>query len=203
MTSAAQNLSSPVGVIAGGGAMPFAVADSLASRGISTVILALKGACDPAGVARFRHHWISVGQLGKTARLLRSEGCREVMFIGSLARPSLSEIRLDWGALRAMGDVVAAFRGGDDHLLSGIGRIFERGGRFKPEVGIPTQEEDNGRPRTRLSDRGLGTQNRTDPTFIAGMVGMIRAAQGRGLCSAGPAGGRICPATYIKCPKMA
>jgi DUF1009 family protein len=128
MTSAAQNLSSPVGVIAGGGAMPFAVADSLAARGIAVVILALKSACDPAAVARFRHHWISVGQLGKAARLLRSEGCREVMFIGSLARPSLSEIRLDWGALRAMGDVVAAFRGGDDHLLSGIGRIFERDG---------------------------------------------------------------------------
>ncbi len=128
MTSAAQNLSSPVGVIAGGGAMPFAVADSLAARGIAVVILALKGACDPAAVARFRHHWIAVGQLGKVARLLRSEGCREVMFIGSLARPSLSEIRLDWGALRAMGDVVAAFRGGDDHLLSGIGRIFERDG---------------------------------------------------------------------------
>jgi UDP-2,3-diacylglucosamine hydrolase len=128
MTSAAQNLSSPVGVIAGGGAMPFAIADSLAARGIAVVILALKGACDPAAVARFRHHWISVGQLGKAARLLRSEGCREVMFIGSLARPSLSEIRLDWGALRAMGGVVAAFRGGDDHLLSGIGRIFERDG---------------------------------------------------------------------------
>ena len=128
MTSAASNLSSPVGVIAGGGAMPFAVADSLAARGIAAVIFALRGACDPAGVARFRHHWISVGQVGKATKLLHSEGCREVMFIGSLARPSLSEIRLDWGALRSMGDVVAAFRGGDDHLLSGIGRIFERDG---------------------------------------------------------------------------
>ena len=128
MTSAATNLSSPVGVIAGGGAMPFAVADSLAARGIAAVILALKGACDPGEVARFRHHWISVGQVGKATKLLRGEGCREVMFIGSLARPSLSEIRLDWGALRSMGDVVAAFRGGDDHLLSGIGRIFEREG---------------------------------------------------------------------------
>ena len=128
MTSAATNLSSPVGVIAGGGAMPFAVADSLAARGIAAVILALKGACDPAEVARFRHHWISVGQVGKATKLLRGEGCREVMFIGSLARPSLSEIRLDWGALRSMGDVVAAFRGGDDHLLSGIGRVFEREG---------------------------------------------------------------------------
>ncbi|TKW78477.1 MAG: LpxI family protein [Bradyrhizobium icense] len=128
MTSAATNLSSPVGVIAGGGAMPFAVADSLAARGISAVIFALKGACDPAGVARFRHHWISLGQYGKTTSLLRSEGCRDLIFIGTLARPALSDIRLDWGALRIMGQVVASFRGGDDHLLSGIGRIFEHDG---------------------------------------------------------------------------
>jgi DUF1009 family protein len=128
MAPAASNLSSPVGVIAGGGAMPFAVAESLGKRGIAAVILALKGACDPAQAARFRHHWISVGQIGKATRLLRSEGCREVIFIGSLARPALSDIRLDWGTLRVMGHVVAAFRGGDDHLLSGIGRIFEQDG---------------------------------------------------------------------------
>ena len=128
MTSAASNLTSPVGVIAGGGAMPFAVADSLAARGIAAVIFALKGACDPAQVARFRHHWISVGQLGKATRLFRSEGCRDLIFIGSLARPALSDIRLDWATLRAMGNLVAAFRGGDDHLLSGVGRIFEQDG---------------------------------------------------------------------------
>jgi hypothetical protein len=45
-------------------------------------------------------------------------------------------------------------------------RIFERGGRFRPEVGIPERQEEPGRPRTRLSNRGLGTENRTDPTFL-------------------------------------
>ncbi len=45
-------------------------------------------------------------------------------------------------------------------------RIFERGGRFSPEIGIPEREEESGRPRTRLSTRGLGTGNRTDPVFI-------------------------------------
>jgi UDP-2,3-diacylglucosamine hydrolase len=128
MTSAASEISSPVGVIAGGGAMPFAVADSLIARGTGAVIFALKGACDPAAVARFRHHWISVGQIGKATKLFRREGCRDLIFIGSLARPALSEIRLDWGTLRVMGYVVAAFRGGDDHLLSGIGRILEQDG---------------------------------------------------------------------------
>lgn len=45
-------------------------------------------------------------------------------------------------------------------------RIFERGGRFRPEIGIPERLEEPGRPRARLSNRGLGTENRTDPVFI-------------------------------------
>lgn len=128
MTSAASAVSSPVGVIAGGGGMPFAVADSLQKRGVAPVLFALRGACDPAGVARFRHHWISVGQLGRAIKLFRSEGCRDLIFIGSLLRPALSEIRLDWGTVRRIGPIMSAFRGGDDHLLSGIGRLFEQDG---------------------------------------------------------------------------
>src|SRR5205814_225613 len=80
------------------------------------------------GVERFRHHWISVGQIGRAVKLFRNEGCRDLVFIGALVRPALSEIRLDWGTLRVIGHVLAAFRGGDDHLLSGIGRILERDG---------------------------------------------------------------------------
>jgi UDP-2,3-diacylglucosamine hydrolase len=128
MGSPAPEISSPVGLIAAGGAMPFAVADSLAARGIDAVMFALRGACDPAGVQRFRHHWISVGELGRAIKLFRAEGCRDLVFIGSLVRPALSEIRLDLGTLRAVGQIWAAFRGGDDHLLSGIGRILEREG---------------------------------------------------------------------------
>jgi hypothetical protein len=45
-------------------------------------------------------------------------------------------------------------------------RIFEPGGRFKLEPGIPERLEEPGRPRTRLGTRGLGTENRTDPVFI-------------------------------------
>src|SRR5882757_5395851 len=128
MTNGALQISSPVGLIAAGGVMPFAVADSLTARGIDPVLFALKGACDPVGVARFRHHWISVGQIGKAVKLFRAENCRDLVFIGTLVRPALSEIRLDWGTLRVIGRVWAAFRGGDDHLLSGIGRILEQDG---------------------------------------------------------------------------
>jgi DUF1009 family protein len=128
MTEQALEIASPVGLIAAGGAMPFAVADCMAARGIKPVLFALRGACDPVAVERFRHHWISLGQFGRVVKLLRAENCRELLFIGTLVRPALSEIRLDWGTLRVIGRVWAAFRGGDDHLLSGIGRLFEQDG---------------------------------------------------------------------------
>jgi DUF1009 family protein len=128
MTDQALKISSPIGLIAAGGVMPFAVADSLAARGLSPVVFALKGACDPVRVERFRHHWISIGQLGRLAKLLRAENCRDLVFIGAIVRPALSEIRLDWKTIRVMPSVLKAFRGGDDHLLSSIGRIFEQDG---------------------------------------------------------------------------
>jgi UDP-2,3-diacylglucosamine hydrolase len=128
MTNEVLEISSPVGLIAAGGVMPFAVADSLTARGINPVLFALRGACDPVRVERFRHHWISVGQVGRAVKLFRAENCRDLVFIGTLVRPALSEIRLDWGTLRVIGRLLAAFRGGDDHLLSGIGRILEQDG---------------------------------------------------------------------------
>jgi DUF1009 family protein len=128
MTDKALEISSPIGLIAAGGVMPFAVAESLAARGIKPVLFALRGACDSARVERFRHHWISIGQLGRAEKLFRAENCRDLVFIGTLVRPALSEIRLDWAAVRVIPRVLAAFRGGDDHLLSGIGRILEQHG---------------------------------------------------------------------------
>jgi DUF1009 family protein len=128
MTDRDLQISSPIGLIAGGGMLPFAVADSLMARNISPTFFALKGACDPAQVQRFRHHWISIGQLGRLTSLLRTENCRDLVFIGTLVRPALSEIRLDWGTIRVIRSVWAAFRGGDDHLLTGIAGIFERDG---------------------------------------------------------------------------
>jgi UDP-2,3-diacylglucosamine hydrolase len=155
MVSPAQD-TSPVGLIAAGGAMPFAVADSLAARGIRPVLFAIKGACDAAKVERYSHHWISVGQLGRATRLLREEGCRDLIFIGSLVRPALSEIRFDAGTLRAIPQIWASFRGGDDHLLSGIGRIFERQGfrmvgikDVAPDLLMPEGDVSSARPDER------------------------------------------------------
>src|SRR5579863_7404241 len=45
-------------------------------------------------------------------------------------------------------------------------RVFERGGGERSEIGIPNPDEDPGRPDVKLSERGLGTELRTDPVFL-------------------------------------
>jgi hypothetical protein len=45
-------------------------------------------------------------------------------------------------------------------------RVFERGGSKKAEVGNPLIDEDPGKPDVKLSDRGFGTELRTDPVFL-------------------------------------
>jgi hypothetical protein len=128
MTASGPQIGSLVGIIAGGGVLPFAVADAMQARQITPLLIGLRGFCDPDGISRYRHHWISLGQFGRLKRLLHAEHCRDVVFIGSLVRPALTSVRLDWGAVRVLSSVMAAYRGGDDHLLTSIGRIFEAEG---------------------------------------------------------------------------
>jgi hypothetical protein len=45
-------------------------------------------------------------------------------------------------------------------------RIFEKGGEKQLQLGLPTLAEPPGRPARRLSERGLGTLNRTDPVLL-------------------------------------
>ncbi len=45
-------------------------------------------------------------------------------------------------------------------------RVFERGQQRPLEIGVPFVDEAPGRPANRLSQRGLGTLNRTDPVWL-------------------------------------
>ena len=45
-------------------------------------------------------------------------------------------------------------------------RVFERGGEKKAELGNPSRNENPGKPDDKLSDRGFGTELRTDPVFL-------------------------------------
>ena len=117
-----------LGIICGSGAVPYAVADAVMRRGRRIVLFPLRGWADAAAVEAYSHHWIALGQLGRVCRLARKERCGELVFVGGLIRPSIWQLRLDWATLMQMPLIIRSFRGGDDHLLSGVGRLFENSG---------------------------------------------------------------------------
>lgn len=117
-----------IAIICGGGSFPGAVADAVVRRNRRPVMFAVKGWADAKAVEQHRHHWIALGQFGRFLRLAEAEHCRDVLFIGTLLRPPLSQIRLDWRTLRLMPRIARCFRGGDDRLLSGVATLFEQAG---------------------------------------------------------------------------
>jgi UDP-2,3-diacylglucosamine hydrolase len=116
----------PVAIICGGGSFPFTVADSLRKQGRGVVLFALRGWADPVRVKDYRHHWSDIARLGRFLRLARGEGCRDVIFIGALVRPSFRQlINFDLATLRVLPRAIRHFYGGDDHLLTGMARMLE------------------------------------------------------------------------------
>jgi DUF1009 family protein len=118
----------PLGIICGGGSLPFTVADAALGKGRPVVLLAITGFADAKAVARYPHHWVALGQFGRLRQLAREAQCRDIVFVGTLVRPAIAQIRMDLLTLRLLPRIIRTFRGGDDHLLSSIGKIFEEHG---------------------------------------------------------------------------
>ncbi len=134
----------PLAMICGGGSLPLAVADSVAARGRPVVLFPLRGAAEGTAVERFPHHWVYVGQIGRFMRLARAAGCRDLVFIGAMVRPSIWQVHPDLVGLSFIARTLAAFRGGDNHLLSSMGKMMEQEGfrllgahEVAPEILVP------------------------------------------------------------------
>lgn len=133
----------PLALICGGGSLPLAVADHVAARGRRVILFPLHGAAT-ADFAPREHYWLYLGQIGKFLKIARGAACRDVVFIGSLVRPSVWKVRPDWRTLLALPRALAAFRGGDDHLLTRVGGWIEEFGfrllgahEVAPEILMP------------------------------------------------------------------
>lgn len=144
MGIAAMTEAGPVAIICGGGTFPFIVADAVSRKGRRVVMFPLTGFADPAAVERYPHHWAKVGQFGFFLKVARQEGVHDVILIGSLVRPAIRQLALDWKTLTLLPRIARYYYGGDDHLLTGVGRIFEDHGfrllgahEVAPEILVP------------------------------------------------------------------
>lgn len=138
-----ETIREPLGIVCGAGSFPIAVAEAVERTGRPVVLLALHGFADPA-VERFTHEWTHFGAFGRLVSLARKHHLRDMVAIGSVFRPHLKDFRLDWTTLRILPRLARLYRGGDDHLLSGVAEIVGEFGfrllsiaEIAPELLVP------------------------------------------------------------------
>ena len=113
----------PVAIICGDGAFPLHAGESARAAGRGVLLVGIRGVAGP-GIAAFPHVWLGLGELGKLLATLRQHGIRHLAIAGGIKRPALSELRVDFGGVKRLPEIARLFVGGDNHLLSGVLKIF-------------------------------------------------------------------------------
>lgn len=116
-----------LGIIAGGGELPIAIASATQDSGRAVFVLGIEGLAN-ASIEAFPHAWAGLGELGKAIKHLKDAGCSEITLAGKVARPDFASLKFDARGALALPKVMAAALKGDDALLRALLGIFEKDG---------------------------------------------------------------------------
>jgi UDP-2,3-diacylglucosamine hydrolase len=154
-----KSIAGSLGIIAGRGDLPCAIAEAAVASGIPLHIVGIRGEATEA-IERFPHTWMKWGEIGKLFSALSDNHCTDIVIIGGVNRPDFDNVRFDLGAIKTLPFLLSLAKGGDDYLLSRIVRFFEdkgyrvRGaGDVLPELLMPEGT---------LSTKGPSAEDRAD-----------------------------------------
>ncbi|GGE44409.1 hypothetical protein GCM10007276_21920 [Agaricicola taiwanensis] len=117
----------PLAIVAGAGRFPLEVAEAATANGYHVRLVGIAGSADPE-IERFPHVWVKLGELGKLYKQLHAWECQDLVIVGAVTRPHMSEIKFDIGALSSLPDLTRLLKGGDDGVLGGIVSFLEARG---------------------------------------------------------------------------
>src|SRR3546814_20330572 len=79
-------MAGPLGIVAGGGALPRRLVEACRDSGRGAFVIAIEGQTDPATVTGSEHPWVRMGQSERAIRALREAGARELGLAGPVKR---------------------------------------------------------------------------------------------------------------------
>lgn len=167
-----------LGIVAGGGELPGLVAAACRAEGRDYHILALSGHADPMVIGDEPADWIRLGEAGSGFEKLRQAGVVEVMMIGPVRRPSLSELAPDFRTALFFAKVGLKALGDDGLLRAVVAELEHEGFRV---VGV--DEVLSGC----LAGPGIYGARAPDPQAAADIDRGIEVARGLGRLDVGQA----------------
>ena len=118
---------SKLGLIAGGGALPLAIAARCEAEGRPLFVIRLTGFADPH-LVRYSGADLGMAELGKALAALKAADCTSVCFAGTVNRPDFKALKPDFKGATLLPGIIAAATRGDDALLRKILSVFEAEG---------------------------------------------------------------------------
>ncbi|MFC7290496.1 LpxI family protein [Hirschia litorea] len=119
---------SKLGIIAGSGNLPLALATHAANEGRDVFIVGIEGFAETSLLDKFKHSVISIGEVGRQISSLKQAGVEEVCFAGIVKRPDFKSLKLDSKGVLLLPKVIRAASQGDDALLRVLVSTLEKVG---------------------------------------------------------------------------
>ena len=120
--------SGPLGILAGGGPFPGRVAQAAARAGRTVFIVGFEGFAEASVIGHFPHAYVRLGAAGQMLQHLRAQGCRDLVLVGPVRRPSLLTLRPDTEGMRIVARIGRAAFAGDDGLLAAVVQVLAEEG---------------------------------------------------------------------------
>lgn len=120
-------MAAKLGVIAGSGELPARLVEVCRANGRAVFVLAFEGQTDPATVAGVEHAWVRMGQSAPALDALHGAGVEELVLIGPVKRPGLSEIGFDLRSAKFLAKITAQGLGDDGLLSAAIHALEDEG----------------------------------------------------------------------------
>lgn len=119
-----------LGVVAGGGSLPSRLLEACEREGVETFTVAFEGQTD-CSILHDRKYMITrLGAAGLIINTLKSHGIRDLVFIGTINRPSLKEMRPDFRTLQFFSRLMTRAIGDDGLLKAMKAELQEEGFRI-------------------------------------------------------------------------
>ena len=113
-----------LGILAGGGHLPLQVANAAKAGGRAVFVVGLEGFVDKSWLPGWPHEIIRMGAAGRIKAALTEHGCRDLVLIGPVRRPSFLDMRPDLECTRMIARIGRAAFMGDDGLLAAVVKVI-------------------------------------------------------------------------------
>ncbi len=132
-----------LGIVAGGGTLPEKLITYCKSKGTDVFVIGIEGHVVPETLAHSDHAVMRIGTAGQMIKTFQEKGYKNLVIIGSVRRPKLSEMRPDLKTIGFFAKLGLKALG-DDGLLKAVRADLERDGfvlhgiqDFLPDITMP------------------------------------------------------------------